>query len=255
MNENQFPFKMLSSLEVSANASTIKFKEEKYKKYMFEYVVDGAGFVEHNGRKYHCKKDSIYMFQPGRDYIYYHDPDCPWRKIFVIFTGELADTFTRIYNLTGKVYFPDRSKCLPFFKELLHLRCNADETASVIIHHIFNLLQQRETETEYIPPAIHTLKTYLEGYLHKKFVLNDFAATENVSSAYLISQFKKHYHCTPYAYLVRLRLDAAENMLKYTHMSIKEIAAALNFNDQYHFSNLFKQKFGISPLAYRRTQA
>ena len=35
----------------------------------------------------------------------------------------------------------------------------------------------------------------------------------------------------------------------------KEIAAALNFNDQYHFSNLFKQKFGISPLAYRRTQA
>ena len=251
MNNNSFPLKMLSSLEVAADLSTIKFNAPDYKHYMMEYVVDGAGFVEHNGCRYHCQKDSIYMFQPGGSYLYYHDPKCPWRKIFVIFTGELADTLVNAYGLKDKVYFPDQNKCLPFFKELLHLKYNADEAASLVIHHIFNLMQARKSEHENIPPAINALKIYLEGHLHKKFILKEFAKSQNVSSAYLITHFKEHYNCTPYAYLLQCRLDSASNMLKYTHLSIKEIAAMLNFNDQYYFSNLFKQKFGLSPAAFR----
>ena len=253
MNENIFPLKILSSMEAKATASTIKFKTSNYKYYMMEYVVDGAGFVEHNGKKYHCKKDSIYMFQPGGNYCYYHDPECPWHKIFVVFTGELADSLVNAYSLAGKVYFPEQNKCLPFFQEMLHLKHNANEVAALVIHHIFNLLRERENESEEnIPPTIHILKEYLEWHSDKKFVLNEFAKMKNVSSAYLISQFKKHYDCSPYAYLIQCRLDSARNMLKYTHLSIKEIAVMLNFNDQYYFSNLFKQKYGISPKKFRQ---
>jgi iron complex transport system substrate-binding protein len=98
---------------------------------------------------------------------------------------------------------------------------------------------------------IHTLKEYLEIYLDKKFILNDFAKSKNVSTAYLIAKFKEYYHCTPYEYLVQCRIDSAINMLKYTHLSIKEIASLLNFNDQYYFSNLFKERVGMSPKKFR----
>lgn len=252
MNKNNFPFRILTSQEVKAGLSTIKFSPVNFQYYMMEYVVEGAGFVEHAGQKYHCKKDSIYFLQNGKSYSYYHDPESPWRKIFVIFTGELAENLINAYELNDKVFFPDQSQCLPFFKELLHLKFNANEAAAVIIHHIFNLLQNRKSTNEHIPSAIHNLKKHLEGCLLEKFVLNNFAKEKNVSSAYLISKFKEHYHCTPYEYLIKCRMDSACSMLKYTHLSLKEISAMLNFNDQYYFSNLFKHRFGMSPSEFRK---
>ena len=35
-------------------------------------------------------------------------------------------------------------------------------------------------------------------------------------------------------------------------MTISEIAALLNFTDQYHFSRIFKARNGIAPSVYRK---
>ena len=247
-----FPFKVLASHEVKANFSTAKFYIENYEYFMLEYVVEGAGYVECNGEKYHCTKDSIYFFQPGGNYFYYHDPECPWRKILTIFTGNPADALVDAYNLRGKVFFPNQSQCLPFLKELINLGYNNNESACVTIHHILHQLQKCEFAADHIPPQIYSFKIQLEESLHKKFVLNDYAEEHDISSAYLIAKFKEYYHCTPYEYLIKCRMNSACSMLKYTHLSIKEIASILNFNDQYYFSNLFKQRFGISPNEFRK---
>ena len=219
---------------------------------MLEYVVEGEGYVECNGQKYYCTKDSIYFFQPGGNYFYYHDPKCPWRKVLTIFIGDPAEALVNAYNLKGKVFFQNQSQCLPFFKELVNLKYNNNEFACIVVHHILNHLWKCELEADYIPPQIHSLKIHLEKSLHKKFVLNDYARENDISSACLIAKFKEHYNCTPYEYLIKCRMDSACSMLKYTHLSIKEISSILNFNDQYYFSNLFKQRFGISPNEFRK---
>ena len=36
------------------------------------------------------------------------------------------------------------------------------------------------------------------------------------------------------------------------YASVREIAAHLCFSDEHYFSSLFRQKIGVSPLAYRR---
>lgn len=250
--KDQFPFKILASHEVKANSSTAKFKIENYEYFMLEYVVEGAGYVECNGKKYHCTKDSIYFFQPGGNYFYYHDPKCPWRKILTIFIGDPADALVDSYNLRGKVFFPNQSQCLPFLKELVNLGYNNNESACVAVHHILHNLQKCEFSEDHIPPQIHSFKIYLERSLHKKFVLNDYAKEKNISCACLIAKFKEYYHCTPYEYFIKCRMDSACSMLKYTHLSIKEISSILNFNDQYYFSNLFKQRFGVPPNEFRK---
>ena len=57
---------------------------------------------------------------------------------------------------------------------------------------------------------------------------------------------------TPYEYLMEQKTESARNLLKYSLLSVKEIADRLGFFDQYYFSNYFKQKNGISPLEYRK---
>jgi transcriptional regulator GlxA family with amidase domain len=44
----------------------------------------------------------------------------------------------------------------------------------------------------------------------------------------------------------------ARNLLANTSMRIGEIAAETGFNDMFHFSRIFKKRFGKSPVAYRK---
>lgn len=38
---------------------------------------------------------------------------------------------------------------------------------------------------------------------------------------------------------------------EYQNMRVKDIAEMLGFSDQYYFSKVFKQQFGVSPLVYK----
>ena len=57
---------------------------------------------------------------------------------------------------------------------------------------------------------------------------------------------------TPYDYLIEKRIRLSENLLANPAMTISEIAALLNFTDQYHFSRIFKARNGIAPSVYRK---
>ena len=74
----------------------------------------------------------------------------------------------------------------------------------------------------------------------------------NLSKSQISREFKKYYNLTPYQYLLNRRITIAQNLLAKTSISIKEISDSLCFADEYYFSNIFKKKNSISPLAYRK---
>ncbi len=63
--------------------------------------------------------------------------------------------------------------------------------------------------------------------------------------------FKQHTGMAPYQYHLQLRINRAKELLNGTRMSVKEIAARLQFDDTYHFSRIFKKKTGMSPSQWR----
>lgn len=252
MSENKFPFQLLYAMKTNPIINGGKLFLKNYQYYMLEYVVEGAGFVEYEKKKYYCPKDSIYFFQPGKDYCYYHDTKNPWIKIYIIFDGEFASHMVKAYDLEDKLFFSDQKKCLPYFKEFLLLKYNSHEKASLLIHNIFSQMTLQQNPEASIHPAALELKIALECSVNQKFILKDFAISKGISITSLISKFKEHYQCTPYEYLLQCRLNSACNMLEHTNLSLKEIASMLNFSDQYYFSNLFKQRKGLSPSKFRR---
>ena len=54
------------------------------------------------------------------------------------------------------------------------------------------------------------------------------------------------------AYIDDLLMSEAKNLLLYTDKSIAKISEKLGFCDQFYFSRLFKKRFGLSPLQYRK---
>jgi AraC family carnitine catabolism transcriptional activator len=67
--------------------------------------------------------------------------------------------------------------------------------------------------------------------------------------------FHAHLKVSPRAYYTRLRLERARTLLRYSHLGIAEIAAAVGFADTPSFSHAFKRVFGVAPSRARRDVA
>lgn len=57
---------------------------------------------------------------------------------------------------------------------------------------------------------------------------------------------------SPNGYLLRIRICAAQRMLRETSKSVTEIAFSCGFNDSNYFTNRFHRETGMAPLAYRK---
>ncbi len=87
---------------------------------------------------------------------------------------------------------------------------------------------------------------------HTNITLLDVAKHFNRSKSHISHLFKKESGMTIRAYCNDLKLEDAKKLLLNTEIPITEVALDVGFNDTSYFICLFKEKFGISPLQYRR---
>lgn len=63
--------------------------------------------------------------------------------------------------------------------------------------------------------------------------------------------FKEATGESPYEFVRHIRLEKASAILLASDLDVAEIGQRLGWNDQFHFSRVFKAAFGISPRNYR----
>ena len=73
----------------------------------------------------------------------------------------------------------------------------------------------------------------------------------NLSPARLRQLFKKETGRSPMEYLRDLRMQRAEELLRTTFLSVKEIAFRCGVNDISHFVRDFKVRHGLTPSSFR----
>lgn len=71
------------------------------------------------------------------------------------------------------------------------------------------------------------------------------------SPGYARKLFQDVYHCTPHDYLLTLRMDEAQRLLRETDEPVKAVAAAVGFHNPSYFYAVFKKQVGISVQDFR----
>lgn len=104
----------------------------------------------------------------------------------------------------------------------------------------------RETMTEY-----NMFVQFVNEY-HNNITLSDLCNHFNRSKSYISHIFKQRSGKTLKAYCNDLKLEDAKKLLTETDISVTNIAFDVGFNDASYFIYLFKKKYGISPLKYRK---
>ena len=81
--------------------------------------------------------------------------------------------------------------------------------------------------------------------------VDELARTVNMSPSYLTRLFRLQTGRSPGCFLREVRLRHAYELVQTTFLSIKEVMAAVGWNDPSHFSRAFKRNFGVSPQELR----
>jgi len=82
--------------------------------------------------------------------------------------------------------------------------------------------------------------------------LESLAATVELSLYHFARTFKQSEGTTPHTFVLERRLARARELLTRTDLSLSEVAFAVGFADQSHFTRRFRQMVGVSPGQFRK---
>lgn len=74
-----------------------------------------------------------------------------------------------------------------------------------------------------------------------------------ITHSYFCRLFKKTFGCSFEKYILAYRLEKARLCLENTKMPVSQITFQTGFNSCSYFGKSFKEKYGVSPLAYRKS--
>ena len=78
------------------------------------------------------------------------------------------------------------------------------------------------------------------------------ARRAHASAAHFTRCFKETFGETPHQYLLTRRIQRAQELLRLTDLSVREVCWAVGYQSLGSFSATFKRIAGASPTAYRR---
>ena len=160
------------------------------------------------------------------------------QKLFKIFTSMDAENVVR---RTGRYYMLKAY----LMQALLLLVREQTEAIAVSTGCSF-----KSANKKYV---VEQMIEYFEDHYAEKISLDQIADNTYLSTVYISKIFKAETGDTPIRYLINIRLEKAKELLENGwEGSIQEVAMEVGYDDAYHFSKLFKKRYGVSPSKVMR---
>ena len=126
------------------------------------------------------------------------------------------------------------------------------QLAIQILWHFSSLPHEGELWVERLPDArLRRVIDYLDASLASEISLGDLADLADLSPNYFLSAFKKATGKTPHRFLTEKRVAKACELLHNPQLSIVDVALAVGFSSQSHFTTVFGRFMRITPASYR----
>lgn len=220
------------------------------------YVYEGSALLFHNGETITMEPGNLYLIPGNLDLRY----RCPERleKLFFHISFSNLDGFDILANIPQICQTPCSKETLEDLKrlfettdyyELLEFKSIVTKTIVDAIRGVALPPTPAKTYSQEVMQAI----CYMQNNINVQLNGNQIAQAVFVSPNRLFKRFKAETGTTIGAYMDRLILMRATQLLSDTELSIGDISRQLGFCDQFYFCNRFKALSGQSPTQYRKT--
>ena len=109
------------------------------------------------------------------------------------------------------------------------------------------------TREEYLK-RVNVVVDYINNHLDEELDLQKLAEMSNLSTYHFHRIMKAFLGETLGAYIIRVRLETAVRLLRYTDLPVEQIAYSVGYEMPSSLSKSFKQFYDITPLEYRNNK-
>ena len=110
-----------------------------------------------------------------------------------------------------------------------------------------DLQNLQQSASKFDQSQLDKIDHYIAENIGSTISVDDLSELLHCSKFYFLREFKKLVGETPYQYLMHKRLEQAKAKLSADNPNIAEISHQLGFNDQSHFTRVFKSQYGMTP--------
>ena len=145
------------------------------------------------------------------------------------------------YRLSG--YYIQKCEKSQDPAHLLHYRNRAIEELTLRV--------KEKLEHAHSSSHVERCKDYVRKHYREKLYLDDIAGILGISPTYLSRLFRQETGQRLQDFINEERVYRASNLLKYSDLSISQIAEYVHFPSQSYFGKIFKQFKQVSPRVFR----
>lgn len=236
------------------------------KNYVIHYILKGKGvFSSANHEAVQLKAGDIFILPKGVPCFYQADGKEPWTYFWIGLSGLKIATMLSGSILSSKHYLrqvEDSNFCKSLNKlfEAVHnpnVLTNDLLTESLIYQTFYYLDTEYPVKKKKQHIANSEQLKIASEYLHDNYDDHSCSIASlcnklDVSRSYLYNLFKNGFNTSPQKFLIKIRMEEAKNRLKDSPSSIRQIAEAVGYIDEFTFSKAFKKYSGFSPKIFRQ---
>ncbi len=232
------------------------------REYELHYFLEGVGAFYTHKQSYVIKEGSLFLSRPFDKHSIKATDLTHMITYYAVLVEleqgeqELEDLLERgikkdhFYNIGSNFRF--------FFEEIKEKSLSGNSNLSLSAVHqfisfLYILAEDMKSFDHGSGSNVHIEKALriMQHNVSENLQLSDITQKLNLDISYFIRLFRKKMKITPMKYFGRLKLEAATSLLMSTDLPVYRIADRLKFYSEFHFSKVFKQHTGLSPMHYR----
>mgnify|MGYP002250948480 FL=1 len=172
--------------------------------------------------------------------------------------SDACELFSRLLQLPKRL-FKGGAECERLLLKIISIYCRSKEPLTKmelnnllvsLLLHIIHAGEKISGRT--YGDRITKIVRYIDENLFEVFDLETLADKCNLSVSRFKHSFKEETGIPPSEYIIRRKMEKAQEMMKEGKFSIKDIAYDLGFSSPAYFSTVFKQYNGYSPTSYKK---
>lgn len=253
--------------------------------FQLAYVLEGNGIHTINNNSFQFSSGDVFLLVPGDQHSFIADPVPKFcmidftKSLFSKDTRDLDDTsdlsesfkrleyiFHNLHGVNGKII---REIDQIVFNSLIHQLIIEQKNempfskaiTQNIIFLLLNLIARNIQQTLYdystysdAKNKTHSITAYIQHNIYDREAIKveNIAAHFGMSEGHLSRYFRQQSGSTIKEYITKYKMEIILTRLKYSDLTISEIAGELNFTDESHLNKSFKNTFNKTAKQFRK---
>lgn len=230
------------------------------------FCQSGGGHWQIGGVRERLDAGEVLFVPPETPHHYAADIAHPWSIYWAHFSGTVVPSLlAQLPEGTFKLVLPGETarETVSLFRRSLRLfeQGHTLRTALAASHYLraifgccFFVGHRPDYSKKAVAHDFSNVIRLMQNHTANSLSLAVLSREAGLSPSRFSALFRSRTGISPGQYHLRLRMQAACQLLDATGGSIKEIAAQCGYEDPYYFSRIFKTVTGLSPTEYRSEQ-